>query len=89
MKKQDKAELEQQVGELTLDLQRTRADFENYRKQSDLQKQQHADVVKIATVSKLLPLLDDIARAIAANPELDPLQKSLEKAHLVCKLHYS
>ena len=25
-------DLEQQLGELTLDLQRTRADFENYRK---------------------------------------------------------
>ena len=32
-KKQE--ELEQQVGELTQDLQRTRADFENYRKRSE------------------------------------------------------
>lgn len=28
-------ELEQQIGELTQDLQRTRADFENYRKRVD------------------------------------------------------
>ena len=35
-KKQE--ELEQQVGELTRDLQRTRADFENYRKRSEADK---------------------------------------------------
>ena len=32
-KKQE--ELEQQIGELTADLQRTRADFENYRKRAE------------------------------------------------------
>jgi len=67
------------INDLTADLQRTRADFENFRKQSDLQKQQYADVVKITTVSKFLPLLDDIERAIAAHKELAPLQKSLDK----------
>ena len=71
--------LEQQIADLTSDLQRTRADFENFRKQSDLQKQQYADVVKITTVNKLLPLLDDISRAISIHPELDPIRKSLDK----------
>ena len=33
-------ELEQQIGELTQDLQRTRADFENYRKRVDAEKSQ-------------------------------------------------
>lgn len=68
------------INELTLDLQRVRADFENYRKQSDLQKQQYAGVVKNTTVAKLLPLLDDIDRAIAAHPDtLAPLAKNLDK----------
>ena len=68
------------IAELTLDLQRVRADFENYRKQSDLQKQQHANVIKFTTVSKLLPLLDDIDRAISAHPDiLSPLTKNLDK----------
>ena len=31
-------EFEQQLGELTLDLQRTRADFENYRKRVEAEK---------------------------------------------------
>lgn len=67
------------VEELTNDLQRTRADFENYRRQVEQQKLQYGNVVKNATVMKLLPLIDDIDRAIAANENLQPLAKSLEK----------
>ena len=69
-----------QIAELTADLQRTRADFENFRKQSDLQKQQYGDVVKITTVTKLLPLLDDIDRAIEAHADvLAPIAKNLAR----------
>ncbi len=67
------------IAELTNDLQRTRADFENYRRQVEQQKLQYGNVVKNTTVMKLLPLIDDIDRAIAANPSLEPLAKSLEK----------
>lgn len=67
------------IAELTNDLQRTRADFENYRRQVEQQKLQYGNVVKNATVMKLLPLIDDIDRAIAANENLQPLAKSLEK----------
>ncbi|MCL1839744.1 nucleotide exchange factor GrpE [Candidatus Saccharibacteria bacterium] len=68
------------VAELTADLQRTRADFENFRKQADLQKQQYGALVKISTVSKLLPLLDDIERAISVHPDiLEPITKNLDK----------
>ena len=72
--------LDQKLADLTSDLQRTRADFENFRKHSDLQKEQYATVVKITTVKKLLPLLDDISRAISIHPELAPLNKTLDKA---------
>lgn len=72
--------LEAQVDELTNDLQRTRADFENYRKQVESQKLQAMSSAKYATVEKFLPLIDDIDRAIAAYPEqLAPLTKNLEK----------
>jgi molecular chaperone GrpE len=67
------------VEELTNDLQRTRADFENYRRQVEQQKLQYGNVVKNTTVMKLLPLIDDIDRAIAVNENLQPLAKSLEK----------
>ena len=67
------------IAELTADLQRTRADFENFRKQVDLQKANERASTRLATVAKFLPLLDDLDRAITAYPELAPLQKSLEK----------
>ncbi|MDO4889619.1 MAG: nucleotide exchange factor GrpE, partial [Candidatus Saccharibacteria bacterium] len=62
--------LNDKIAELTSDLQRTRADFENYRKQMDAQKASVINLAKLDTVSKVLPLLDDIDRAIAATPEL-------------------
>ena len=83
MKKKEKeidaSELEKQVAELTNDLQRTRADFENYRKQIEIQKEAERKTVKFATVCKILSLLDDIERAVMTYEELKPLQKTLEK----------
>ena len=67
------------IEELTNDLQRTRADFENFRKQVEIQKENERRVTKFATVGRLLPLLDDLDRAIASYGELKPLEKSLEK----------
>ena len=75
------------ITELTNDLQRTRADFENFRKQVDIQKQQAIGIARLSTVSKVLPLLDDIDRAISAYPEqLSPLVKTLEKTLSELKL---
>jgi molecular chaperone GrpE len=62
-------ELEQQVLELTADLQRTRADFENYRKRTELEKEQARAQGKAAAILKLLPVIDNIERAIAHLPE--------------------
>ena len=74
------AELAKQNAELIGDLQRTRADFENFRKQVDIQKDQAKKLAVDATILKLLPLVDDMSRAIASNKEaLAPVEKSLEK----------
>lgn len=69
------------INELVQDLQRTRADFENFRRQTEVQKEQYGNAVKFATVKKMLTLLDDIDRAIVANPDtLGPLRKSFDKS---------
>lgn len=62
-------EFEQQLGELTLDLQRTRADFENYRKRVDAEKSAAREAGQSSAVLKLLPVIDNIERAIAYTPE--------------------
>lgn len=78
-KKEGASKITEKIEELTADLQRTRADFENFRKQVDLQKQHDRQTVKFATVCKILPLLDDLDRAIVSYAELEPLKKSLNK----------
>ena len=62
-------DLERQLGELTLDLQRTRADFENYRKRVEAEKQSAHQMGQAKSVMKLLPVIDTIERAIANVPE--------------------
>lgn len=57
------------MDELTLDLQRTRADFENYRKRADVEKEQARAIGKTQAILKLLPVIDNIERAIAYMPE--------------------
>lgn len=77
--KNDKEEVAKKIEELTADLQRTRADFENYRKQIEIQKENEKKATRLATIYKILPLLDDLDRAISSYEELKPLEKSLKK----------
>ncbi len=65
-KKQD--ETEQQVAELTADLQRTRADFENYRKRVEQDIASARSAGQAGAILKLLPVIDNIERAIAHQP---------------------
>lgn len=87
-KKQE--ELEQQVAELTADLQRTRADFENYRKRVEAEKTAARETGQAGAILKLLPVIDNIERAVTYMPEelkdnkwvsgIASLVKNLEKA---------
>ena len=62
-------EFDQAIGELTLDLQRTRADFENYRKRVDTEKSAARESGQASAILKLLPVIDNIERAVAYTPE--------------------
>ncbi|MBM3210387.1 nucleotide exchange factor GrpE [Candidatus Saccharibacteria bacterium] len=69
--KQKKAKVDkkqQQIDELTLDLQRTRADFENYRKRGEADRAATYQHGQAAAIKKLLPVIDTIERAIAHVP---------------------
>lgn len=83
-------ELEQQIAELTADLQRTRADFENYRKRVEAEKVAARETGKAAAIMKLLPIIDTIERAVVYMPDdlkdhkwaqgISGLVKNLDKA---------
>lgn len=89
MTKKKDEDYEQKIGELTLDLQRTRADFENYRKRVESAKAMARADGKITAILQLLPIVDTIERAIAHTPEelkdnawaagIAVLQKKLDK----------
>ena len=67
-KSKKQQELEQQIGELTQDVQRQRSDFENYRKRVEVEKEQAKQTGKTQAVMKLLPVIDNIDRAVAHLP---------------------
>ncbi|MDD3035748.1 MAG: nucleotide exchange factor GrpE [Candidatus Saccharimonadaceae bacterium] len=83
-------EFEQKIGELTQDLQRTRADFENFRKRCELDQAMARQLAQAGTILKLLPVIDNIERAIAHIPDelkenawaqgIAGLAKNLEKS---------
>lgn len=96
MAKSKKDESEQTIADLTADLQRTRADFENYRKRVEQEKQNARMTGEASAVLKLLPVIDNIERAITHIPAeiaddkwvqgvvglAKNLDKSLETLHL-------
>jgi molecular chaperone GrpE len=89
-KRDEDNQLEQELAELTADLKRVQADFVNYRMRMDDERQRIIDNTKSATIIKLLPIIDNIERAIShVPPELADNQwvkgiiglgKSLEKS---------
>lgn len=68
-KSKKQAELENRVDELVADLQRTRADFENYRKRTEAEKAASYQHGQESAITKLLPVIDSIDRAIAHTPD--------------------
>lgn len=70
-KKADKNtdDLQAKIEELTQDLQRVHADFVNFRRRSDEERVQLRDQAKIGIITQLLPLIDNIDRALAHIPK--------------------
>lgn len=68
-KKPTVKELEQQVAELTEALQRERADSENIRRRHDTQIAALKDLVKANVVRELLPIIDNLERALKHVPK--------------------
>lgn len=89
-KSKKQLELESKIDELTHDLKRSRADFENYRNRIVVEKDQARIAGQTNTILKLLPTIDNIERAISHVPkELEgnmwvegvvKLTKNLEKS---------
>lgn len=64
-----KASSKARVDELTTDLQRLQADFANYKRRSEEERVSLANFVKQQVIVELLPVLDNLERAIAHAPK--------------------
>jgi molecular chaperone GrpE len=62
-------------------LLRTAAEFDNYRKRMDRERRELADYTAGEAVKELLPIIDNLERALQAAAEDDPLRKGVELIH--------
>lgn len=77
----DPSELQQQRDQFYDLLLRKTAEFDNYRKRIERERQSFAEATTAGLVEELLPLLDDFERALAADPgteRVDPYRKGIE-----------
>ena len=75
----DVSAAEAAVSELTADLQRVHAEYANYRKRVDRDRELMRELTVAATLGELLPILDDIGRA-REHGELDGGFRSVGEA---------
>jgi molecular chaperone GrpE len=65
-------------------LLRKSAEFDNYRKRIDRERQSHAEATLADVMRELLPLVDDLERALAADPGVegvDVYRRGVELIH--------
>jgi molecular chaperone GrpE len=62
-------------------LLRTAAEFDNYRKRMDRERRDLAEYTASEVVSELLPIIDNLERALQASAPEDPLRKGVELIH--------
>jgi len=67
--------LKTQLAQMTETCKRTLADFANYKKFVEDQRKQTTSYATAEILKELLPLIDNLERAIAAMTELDPAHR--------------
>lgn len=75
---------DRRIAELTDDLRRLQADFENYKKRSDKERSERSRLATQRLITDLLPVLDSFDKALGDNKEerdADQLRKGIEGLH--------
>lgn len=84
-KKDKKDKLQEQIEELNDKLLRNRAEFENFRKRSEREKSQMYEIGAGNIVEKILPIIDNFERGLAAVPEDEALMAFKEGFDMIYK----
>jgi molecular chaperone GrpE len=77
----DQAELKRQRDEFYERLLRKTAEFDNYRKRTDRERIQLSEAAAADLIQELLPLVDDLERALKADaggPETEAIRRGVE-----------
>ena len=77
----DPAELKKQRDDYYDRLLRKTAEFDNYRKRTDRERLQLSDAVAADLLQELLPLVDDMERALRAEGSDERIRKGVELIH--------
>ena len=83
-KKEKKDKKDQQIEELTDRVKRQMAEFDNYRKRTDKEKAAMFEVGAKSVIEKVLPVVDNFERGLAAVPEDQkgsPFAEGMEKIY--------
>ena len=83
-KKEKKDKKDEKIGELTDRLTRQMAEFDNFRKRTEREKSQMYEIGAKDIIEKILPVIDNFERGLAAVPEEskeDPFVEGMEKIY--------
>src|SRR3989338_11569209 len=80
-KKSKKSGDKEKIVELTDDLQRLQAEFENYKKRTDKEKQEFFNYAKADLIAKLLPVLDTFEIALKNTKDHEKFAKGMEMVY--------
>lgn len=83
-KKEKKNKQEEKIAELTDQVQRQMAEFDNFRKRTEKEKAQMFEVGAKSVIEKILPVVDNFERGLSAVPEdakEDPFVQGMDKIY--------
>lgn len=80
---QQLAEAQAQAAEYLDGWQRARAEFANYRRRQEAERELQVQMANAGLLTQLLPVLDDLERALAAAPDTAQGQSWLEGVQLI------
>jgi len=80
-KKNKKDKKDEKIEELTDRLQRQMAEFDNFRKRTDKEKASMFDLGAKDVIEKILPVVDNFERGLAAADEADPFVEGMSKIY--------
>ncbi len=86
--KKKQSEAERKAREYLADLQRLKAEFENYKRRTERERIERANRASLDLIKKLIPVMDDLDRAVIAASQDEAAAKFTEGLELV-RLHFT